>query len=610
MKFPSFLSLSILTFLAGASFADAAKITEGNYGFGLENDEGKLVLPCIFDKITQPSATFFPYLVELKGKFGFVDNEGIFITGVEFEQANPFRTTRKGNYLAEVRKKGAWNFIDCEGVPVFVRSYLNLQDLRAQEKLADFYLTFRRKYPQIDPKERFLPYTAHFTSMQMNQFFLRGEAETDSAYRARTNPGQAEIKMRKVAEIAQNRYLDKHCPSPKTLKISDFSIGKFDATNATVLISHPVWGNFVVPVPNDMWRRFSRAWKNGDLKITDVKSVLLKDLDYLRIKDISFYSASLKRTFKNDPDEKYSREVYTASIDSTRIADAVKGKQSDLAGTTGSGIVAGSGASSDVDRDIPAFTGKASSAEKFAFIVAIEDYGVAGVGKVHHALNDGYIFKQYCGKTLGVPEENIVSLFGGEASGANLHAEINAFCKKVARAGKKSSGAEIIFYYAGHGVNDSGRKPYLVPYDVSDITLKKFGICQEDLFKQLASTGASKIAVFLDACFSGQSIRGVDGSRGIRVVTDPGKPVGQMVVFSATDEKQEALPYADKAHGIFTYFLLKKLQESAGNVTLGELSRYLEENVSETAYKLHKKDQRPTATASVKFSGWEEKHLH
>ncbi|MDE5840948.1 MAG: hypothetical protein K2H49_08510, partial [Muribaculaceae bacterium] len=43
---------------------------------------------------------------------------------------------------------------------------------------------------------------------------------------------------------------------------------------------------------------------------------------------------------------------------------------------------------------------------------------------------------------------------------------------------------------------------------------------------------------------------------------------GNTVVFSATEGNQTAMGYDEQQHGFFTYYLLKSLQESKGNITL------------------------------------------
>ena len=45
-------------------------------------------------------------------------------------------------------------------------------------------------------------------------------------------------------------------------------------------------------------------------------------------------------------------------------------------------------------------------------------------------------------------------------------------------------------------------------------------------------------------------------------------PTGNLVVLSAAKGVETAYSYKEKGHGLFTYFLLKKLQETQGDLTL------------------------------------------
>ena len=71
-----------------------------------------------------------------------------------------------------------------------------------------------------------------------------------------------------------------------------------------------------------------------------------------------------------------------------------------------------------------------------------------------------------------------------------------------------------------------------------------------------------------------------------------------MVVFTAATGDQTAYPYAEKRHGMFTYYLLSKLQESGGVVTLGELGDYITAKVSQQSVKVNRKAQSPTISVS------------
>ena len=77
---------------------------------------------------------------------------------------------------------------------------------------------------------------------------------------------------------------------------------------------------------------------------------------------------------------------------------------------------------------------------------------------------------------------------------------------------------------------------------------------------------------------------------------------GNLIVFSASSGEQSSLPYYEEGHGIFTYYLLKKLQESQGNINFGELSDYLTEKVSYESLIENKVEQDPTVNFSKKVA--------
>jgi hypothetical protein len=72
-----------------------------------------------------------------------------------------------------------------------------------------------------------------------------------------------------------------------------------------------------------------------------------------------------------------------------------------------------------------------------------------------------------------------------------------------------------------------------------------------------------------------------------------------MVVLSAAQGKETAYPYREKEHGMFTYFLLKKLQETKGNATLGEISNYVITNVEQKSIVVNGRSQTPMVIPSM-----------
>ena len=91
----------------------------------------------------------------------------------------------------------------------------------------------------------------------------------------------------------------------------------------------------------------------------------------------------------------------------------------------------------------------------------------------------------------------------------------------------------------------------------------------------------------------------VASARAVAIKVREGQPVGNMVVFSAAQNDETAYPYADQQHGMFTYFLLKKLQETSGDVSYQELGNYIIEEVKRNSIVKNGKTQTPAVTPSA-----------
>lgn len=120
------------------------------------------------------------------------------------------------------------------------------------------------------------------------------------------------------------------------------------------------------------------------------------------------------------------------------------------------------------------------------------------------------------------------------------------------------------------------------------------------LYDELGSLNAEFVVAFIDACFSG-SLRG-DGmlasARGIRLRPRDLQATGNLVVLSAASGEQSALPYDEKGHGIFTYYLLDKLNSTRGDVNIGELSDYITTELARQSVVVNRKLQTPTVKHS------------
>ena len=246
---------------------------------------------------------------------------------------------------------------------------------------------------------------------------------------------------------------------------------------------------------------------------------------------------------------------------------------------------------SDVDENIPVTNNVA--ANTFVLIIANEHY--QQVATVPFALNDGNIFREYCIKTLGIDSKHIHYI--ADATGNQIKQQVN-WLKGITESWDD---AQIILYYAGHGIPDEASKTaYLLPVDGfgTDVTT---GYKLDDLYATLGKMPASQITVFMDACFSGSKREQgmLAEARGVALKTKAGVPQGNMVVFSAAQGDETAYPNKEQQHGLFTYYLLKKLQETKGDIDLKTLGDYIIKNVSQQSLIVNSEKQTPCVTPSA-----------
>ncbi len=251
----------------------------------------------------------------------------------------------------------------------------------------------------------------------------------------------------------------------------------------------------------------------------------------------------------------------------------------------------------DVDENIP--ENRKENPSRFALIIGNEDYSskqkeINTEINVAFARNDALIFKEYVKKVLGVPEINIILKL--DATAGEMWQGIDKI-NKIIKASEGS--AEIFFYYAGHGLPDETTKEaYLIPVDVNGTNLN-YAVKLKDVYSKLSEFPSKRVSVFLDACFSGGArSEGLIAARGVKVKPKDELLHGNIIVFTASSAEQSSLPYKEKNHGLFTYFLLKKLQDSKGDVTYKDLSDYVNKQVKLNSILINDKEQLPQTNVS------------
>lgn len=252
---------------------------------------------------------------------------------------------------------------------------------------------------------------------------------------------------------------------------------------------------------------------------------------------------------------------------------------------------------SDIDMNIP--RSSMSRENTFCLIVANEKYANQDTPNVKYAAQDGKTFEEYCLRTLGLPRENI--RFAVNAKYLEMKEMLKWFGEVADVYGKD---ANFIVYYAGHGVPDEKGNCKLIPADVS-INDVNNGYSLKEIYTSLGKLPLNSALVLIDACFSGndrQNVAALDEThRGIAPVVKQEAVTGNVVVLTAASGTETALAYEEQAHGLFSYFIMKKLQDTKGEVSYGELYDYVKKNVMRKSIVAKGKKQTPCVTVSPKM---------
>ena len=311
-------------------------------------------------------------------------------------------------------------------------------------------------------------------------------------------------------------------------------------------------------------------------------NIYLDEKDFAKAEEMAKLIMDINPQYQDDEDNRLMVYMQTGEMNNSKtdIAQVKRSKPS-----------------ADVDIAIPELS--KDNGNTFAVIIANENYEEES--DVEFALNDGEIFKAYCHKVLGLPETNVH--YRGDATLNNILAELD-WMKQISSA--FGGDAKFIFYYAGHGIPDEATgDSYLLPVDGRGNMLAT-GYSLKRLYEALGGLNAKNVTVFMDACFSGAVRSGgmMASARGVAIKAKPAVPKGSMVVLSAAQGDETAYPYKEKGHGLFTYHLLKKLQETKGEVNLGELADYITSEVKKHSIVVNGKLQTPSVTHSSNAADW------
>lgn len=277
-----------------------------------------------------------------------------------------------------------------------------------------------------------------------------------------------------------------------------------------------------------------------------------------------------------------------ALLSASKLAELVKaGGAPPAAGPSAPPVPA---RTSSVDR--PAYRFPERPAD-FAVVVGIERY--MGLPEAQYAERDARAVRDHL-LALGYPERNVAFLTGPAASSAGLKKHVESWLPNNVTAD-----STVVFYYSGHGAPDpvSG-KAYLVPTDGDPQYLPDTAYPTQRLYEKLGSLKAKRVVVAMDACFSGAGGRSVlaKGVRPLVTSVEAAPAAGaNLLSLSASGGDQVSGTADEEGHGLFTYFLLKGLNDSRGAATVRALYEGLRPKVQDHARRANR-EQTPQLTGA------------
>jgi hypothetical protein len=246
--------------------------------------------------------------------------------------------------------------------------------------------------------------------------------------------------------------------------------------------------------------------------------------------------------------------------------------------------------------------------KKYAIVIGINDYSGKFIPDLKYAVTDAEALYNVLidPRQGGFLKENVFLLTDSSdnpPSAANIGKTLKRMISQV------DEDDLALVFFSGHGYEEEGRA-YLLPND-ADIDALDYTAIERDAFvRQVDKLKAKKVIVIMDACHSGGISRGGKGVGSDAALSNRYYDTflgsqGRAFIASCSGGQ---LSWEDEqfGHGVFTNSLVRGLSGEAdtspqdGLVTLFELRRFLEEEVSDWAER-HGKTQQPQVSLEAAY---------
>ena len=246
--------------------------------------------------------------------------------------------------------------------------------------------------------------------------------------------------------------------------------------------------------------------------------------------------------------------------------------------------------------------------KRFALIIGIDEYSDPQISGLHGAQRDAQTLAEALVRYAGFPPEQVILLTNDAAPGRRPLRSVMLQRLSNLRGVVPKDGL-LLVAFSGHGI-ERGGKAFLLPADAvaaDDVALlEDTAISVERMRDSIRATGVRQVMLILDACRNDPT---AGRSNAANLMTEAmrrgfdfsarNQGVEAFVTLYATAVGQRAYEYSEKQQGYFTWALIEGLKGAAANkkgeVTLGELKRYIENTVPQRVKLELGREQKPFA---------------
>ena len=574
--------------------------------WGYIDTSGMTVIPCVYDyagRFTEGYAA-----VMSGNKWGFIDHDGDTLVTYRYDEVHRFV-----NGFAAVRRGNQWGYIDSDGNELVPCVYDVASDFSsdgfAAVSRADSTGFVYRDGNWYASKDRALnwirgiPFSVYARDKVMNrvnEWQIQEPGESVPDWEARVNEESFFARLQGLELRFESEYIEAN-----RLENPELILGPYDTLQGTFpveIVDHVIHDADTSGSPERL-RTFHLDLKVPVEEAGDVVSgwrraraeyVYFVHDDRIAIANVELTLPG-RRVYSWTNPEYSPKRTMLMDYDLEDLDFTLPGKIYRLAANSPEDSSA-----ADTDTGIP--SGGRRNSNSYAIVIANHSYTTGMT--VPYAQNDGEVFRQYCLERLRMPEDNVYFMTDADAEDMS---NVLTWLDKVSRV--FNADTRVTVYFSGQCLLDEGvGETYLLPVDYASTGVQS-GLRLRTLYNRISGAGIDYALFLVDASYGKISRNGMRES-----VFDDGdieeswlRPEDRMVVFYAAGEEDGAYPYPEKRHGLFTYFLLKALQEHPDTISYGELFDYISSNVRRVSRELYGREQTPEVYSS-KWDGeaWRE----